>query len=553
MPSMLQTVAEAKAAAAREDWETASRLWAEVVEQNDLHPDFWAHLARSQLEAGAVQDAIASARRAMELGAAYPNDIDGFPADHAAFIARCHARLGNAEEALSWLERAIGMGFRDLDEIAGSDDLAGLQHDAQFQELTGQIETTGLSRDEGWRYDLRFLVREIERRAYDPFGLIDRAAFMRQVDRIERAIPELTDAELFCELSCLLKLLDDGHAYIHPPEHREDLRLALPVSFYLFKEGLFVITAAPGHDELLGSKVLAFDGTSTAAALEAVDQVITRDNERWVLEIAPYRLRELATLAALGVTSDPTKLELTVRDRKGRVRAVSLTGNVFPDAPIGRIFLPPDDWIVFSDTLPGPKPRYLQRLATPYWFEHLPEHRAVYVQFNTVRNNPDDPFTEFTERLFELIDREGVERLIIDVRWNKGGNTMLFRPLLHRIVGSRVINRPGGLYVIIGRRTFSAAQNFTSFIDYHTEAIFVGEPTGSRPVFIGESSEFALPWSQAKVNVSDLHWAGTWPGDQRVWIAPHLSTPPTFASYRENRDPAMEAVLSAIVEGDTGS
>jgi hypothetical protein len=32
--------------------------------------------------------------------------------------------------------------------------------------------------------------------------------------------------------------------------------------------------------------------------------------------------------------------------------------------------------------------------------------------------------------------------------------------------------------------------------------------------------------------------------DYRTWIAPHIYTPPTFAAYRENRDPAMEAILA---------
>jgi hypothetical protein len=32
--------------------------------------------------------------------------------------------------------------------------------------------------------------------------------------------------------------------------------------------------------------------------------------------------------------------------------------------------------------------------------------------------------------------------------------------------------------------------------------------------------------------------------DYRTWIAPQIYTPPTFAAFRANRDPAMEAILS---------
>ena len=47
---------------------------------------------------------------------------------------------------------------------------------------------------------------------------------------------------------------------------------------------------------------------------------------------------------------------------------------------------------------------------------------------------------------------------------------------------------PGHLFVIIGRRTFSAAQNTVNMIEKNTNATFVGEPTGSRPNFVGEST-----------------------------------------------------------------
>jgi hypothetical protein len=135
--------------------------------------------------------------------------------------------------------------------------------------------------------------------------------------------------------------------------------------------------------------------------------------------------------------------------------------------------------------------------------------------------------------------------LVIDLRWNGGGNTFLAQPLLHHLIGCARIRRRGGLFVIIGRGTFSAAQNTATAIQRETEAVFVGEPTGSRPNFTGETSTFELPYSKTIANVSDLYWQTSWPVDYRPWIAPDLYAPPTFAAYRQNRDPAMEAILAS--------
>ena len=62
------------------------------------------------------------------------------------------------------------------------------------------------------------------------------------------------------------------------------------------------------------------------------------------------------------------------------------------------------------------------------------------------------------------------------------------------------VDRDGHLFVLIGRRTFSAAMNCASLLELHSKATFVGEPTGSRPNFVGESTYFTLPCTRYRVS-----------------------------------------------------
>jgi hypothetical protein len=130
------------------------------------------------------------------------------------------------------------------------------------------------------------------------------------------------------------------------------------------------------------------------------------------------------------------------------------------------------------------------------------------------------------------------------MRWNPGGDTTITPPLIRGLIRSDKINVRGKLFVIIGRRTYSAAQNVATFIERETNAIFVGEPTNSSPNFIGEDNAFELPYSKIMANASDYYWQISWPFDHRTWIAPLLYVPPAFEDYRTNRDSAMEAILS---------
>ncbi len=183
-------------------------------------------------------------------------------------------------------------------------------------------------------------------------------------------------------------------------------------------------------------------------------------------------------------------------------------------------------------------------MGTNYWFEYLPAHKTVYCQFNTVRNEQKESLAAFAARLFKFSHENAVEKLVIDLRWNNGGNTALLPPLVQGLVRNEQLNQRGKLFVVIGRRVFSAGQNATTFVERHTNAIFVGEPTGSSPNFVGEEDSFVLPYSKIAVNVSDLLWASAYPQDKRTWIAPQIYLPPTFAAFRTNRDVALETILA---------
>lgn len=204
----------------------------------------------------------------------------------------------------------------------------------------------------------------------------------------------------------------------------------------------------------------------------------------------------------------------------------------------------PANWKTFHQTLSGQTPLYLKDVYRPYWFEYLPESKTVYFQFNRVMNDEKEPFDKFGERLFTFINESEVQKLVIDMRHNNGGNSLLLPPLINALISTRKINQRGKLFVIIGRKTFSAAQNAATWIERNTNAIFVGEPTGSSPNFVGEENAFELPYSKLMANVSDLYWQSSLPEDKRAWIAPLLYAPPTFDDYRNQRDAAMLAIMS---------
>lgn len=549
MSSQLDLVARAEAHSRSERWLEAAASWQAVLDLNPVNGAYWDRLAQAQFSMGDYASALTAYQEAMVLGVwpvrgPEPVPLTSiFPGEISYRIACCHALLGDHEQALTALTQAAQLHLRDLDRAAKDEHLASLHDDPRFRDLVGISDGGRLSRVDGWRADLRTLRQEIKRRT--PFRHVVDDNFDTVADALDRAIPDLDDVQVAVGMWRLLRRLGDGHAYIDSDQAYPEWERCLPVWFYLFAEGLFIPEVDPRYQHLLGAQILALDGRPVPDVIAALDPLLTRDNNYGPAADAPVWMRQPVFLHAVGAADNPHQVILTTRLRDGSVTHVTVAAES-SDPPRSWPRRCPPHSMRLTDTLPGPVPAYLRDVDNPYWFEHLPAENLFYFQFNGIGDQPDEPLTAFYERMFTAIDNQDATALVIDLRWNGGGNTFLAPPLVHHIIRRERINRNGALFVITGRNTFSAAQNTATFLDRHTNAVFVGEPTGSSPNFVGETVPFRLPHSGLQANVSDLYWQTSWPLDHRTAIAPDIYTPPTFAAFSTNRDTAMDAILGHL-------
>jgi hypothetical protein len=545
MSDFMTLVARAEARTGDKDWTSAAVLWADVTAANPVNGDYWARLGEARFGTQDYAGARQAYEKVMRLGVretflAADDAPPLTPGEIAYRIACCEAAAGDRERAVAALRAALDRGMRDPARVGTEEHWQELRTDQRIRDMTGIIDTSSMSRDDGWRYDLAFLAREIKRLAYAPFAIQPEADFDRAVAELDGSIPDLTDTQIVVGMMKLVRHLDDGHASVNWPEGSAELSRMLPVDMFMFPEGLHVIGAAPGCEHLLGAQVDTIGGLAIDEVMAALDPVMTRDNEHWLTLKFPRLVRQAAVLEGLGI--DHT---LTVRLPGGATDEVRLEATP-TDFHWDRY---PPGWTALADTVTAdgtttvPRPLHLRNRELPFWFEYLPGDDLVYFQFNAVRDHPAEKFAAFCDRLFGFIEDRGAVRLVIDMRWNGGGNTLLTQHLLHHLIASRRLTRRGALFVIIGRLTFSAAQNTVTAIERETSAIFVGEPTGSRPNFIGERIDFELPYSKVRANAADLFWQTSWPTDHRAWTAPDIYAPPTFEAYRRNQDPALDAIL----------
>ena len=380
--------------------------------------------------------------------------------------------------------------------------------------------------------DVGVLLDGVERIHPDPWHDVSEADFRAAAGDFATRYAELQPDERLVELMRLLALLGerDGHSGIFPldPEHEGELTL-LPVRLYEFADGLFVVDAIDRPD-LIGARVEAIGGVPVNEVRALVEPLVPRDNESSLAARLPQYLLVAEVLHGLGVTVSADEAELELISPGGERGSVLLEpvpastySAAFPD-----LFHP-----LVPQGLPSrPEPPYLARRLEERWLSTLDGGRVVYVAYNVTLGSTAD----FADELRRQARRPTVERVVLDLRHNPGGNNTTYGPLLEELVAVE------DLVVLVGRTTFSAAANLLAELEERADPILVGEPSGGSPNLYGDTVAVALPDSGWSAQIAAVHWAPAGE-DPRLAFEPDVPVELTSGDFFAGRDPVLSAAL----------
>jgi len=276
-----------------------------------------------------------------------------------------------------------------------------------------------------------------------------------------------------------------------------------------------------------------------------VKTMIGCDNDQGARYWAQYLLAMPEVLHALGITRALEDVPMTLVTGHGDENVVlhSFAPVEIMAGDTVTLFARREGWIDVRDRSGRPDPLWLRGMGDAFHFEHA--GNLLYVAINRVGNKKDETLARFAQRLRDEIAATKPQRVAIDLRLNRGGNGTLIVPLIRALIRSESIDRKRRLFAIIGPATFSAAQMFADALEEYTNVTFVGEPTGSKGNAYGDSRKIVLPNSGITVRASIYYWQNWHPMDRRDATIPQIPAPLTFDAYRNNIDPALEAIERA--------
>ena len=412
------------------------------------------------------------------------------------------------------------------------------QHPTTPKNVSSPVKLTAAD----WQSDLKFLQQTVHKDYSFLFKKIKAEEFDAAVEKLYKAIPSMNEHEVLAGFATIISLFKYGHTNIGWRESPIKSHVA-PVNFYWFSDGIYAEGGDKKYEMIVGAKLLKVEGVPVEKVLAAVKPLVPAENDQYFKAYGLDFLTIPEALYALKVSKD-LKATLTYtfeKDGKSFEQTITTVDAFRLPRQYGFV-KPGDDWISAREQ--SVTPNYLKNLDNIYYYEYLPASKTVYVRQSQVQDDKTEAIPAFYKKVFDFIEKNDVERLVLDVRLNGGGNNYKNKPVVAGIIESKKINQPGKLFVIIGRRTFSACQNLVNELQNYTNAVFVGEPTAENINFYGDTRRVDLPKSKLPVFLSFAWWQDKPQWENDDWLAPQISVEMSFADYKSNRDPVLDACLN---------
>jgi len=400
--------------------------------------------------------------------------------------------------------------------------------------LHGLAAQSGNSID--WKYEIDLLASELAERHPDLFFRTDSAWFNNEMSEVAGETAGKSLFQVAVRLQQVVAALGDAQTQINY-HYLVDKSLILPIECYWFEDGMYLLETDRMYEGLLGKKLIAVNDVPIQVVIDSLSTLLVRDNDSVLKYNIPRMLPWFQLLDYFGFAG-ANRVSLTVENRNGEEERYSIEMPV----ELG------EKLRVMPETLP-----LGWQDQNTYFRDHYFESEKLYfIQYNRCwsREVEEDfgsgasalfmpSFKEFEKKVFPVLKKKEIDKLVFDLRFNRGGNAAQGTEFITKIC-NLLSKKNTEIFVLIGRTTFSSAVINTVDLMECGKVVLVGEGTSGRPNHFGEVKRFVLPESKLIVSYSTTYFS-LLEGDPPC-IEPDLPAPMDYDQYLHGIDPAMVAV-----------
>lgn len=455
------------------------------------------------------------------------------------------------------VELRVSSGEVFLEGSLSGDGISGVAHvnhaERDFHMEREPELPAATTRTERWQQDLDFTARKLLR--FDrSFDAESRGEFQRAISQLRNSAGSLNDDRIIVGLAKAVALAHNAHTRLYLLRNRTDLR-RYPVRVWWFGDHLHVVRASNELADIVGCEVMQMAGVPVRELLARVTPMYSGSGG-WAHYMSTYTMTSPEVLHGLGILREAGEVSVRLAcNGKRKIARLSPLPLVRSTQPVEswQDLAPPHAETATPARVPLSRdPRYLRHPDANYWFESLPDGATLYFQFTRSAEDAKNPLRGFEERLWREIESKPLRAVIVDLRFNTGGNLEVGRALLDQLMAK---TRDVPLYVIEGGTTFSAGLYHVAQLKHGAKVTLVGEAPGDKLDFWSEGGNFKLPNSGLTVHFAnaehcysmgrahDNSCLTNMPVDT---VVPDLKAPLTFGEYAAGIDPALTAIRNDL-------
>lgn len=383
-----------------------------------------------------------------------------------------------------------------------------------------------------------YLEKELPEKHCNFFAVHDRNEFSAGIDAIKAESANLTDFSVALKTQQLIAKFGDSHTmlYFMP---LFDSKQMLPLGLLWMSDGLYILQTTSENKELLGCRLTAINNVPILTVIDSISTMFTVDNRAVLKAQTPFFIPSVQILEFFGFVKDK-QITLGLKTPKNQdiiyniKPAIINNENAVSFKPDSLTFCFENRNAFFIDSYRS-EDRIYYLLYNKCWSKEIESEYG-----NKDRAEAMPSFKTFEEKVFNVLKNESVDKIIFDMRYNGGGNSLQGTAFVEKLAAFLETNPHIKMYVVLGRNTFSSA--ILNAMDFKrlTNAVFVGEETSGKPNHFGEVRSLELPSSKLKVGYSTKYFKRT---DEDVnTLTPDILLEASFSDFSKGIDPVYEWV-----------
>lgn len=380
------------------------------------------------------------------------------------------------------------------------------------------------TRDRYWQQDVAYLAAQLPRVHVDGLtGGATRERWDAAAARLEANVPRLTNGQIITGLARIVALLHDDETLVDPPPDP-----SYPLETQWIGAGLYLIVVPAADKDLLGGRIVAVDGHPVTDVLAEIRATVDYEDPRLALGMESQLMESPSWLSYLGLVSSIRSATFTVRLPSGRVVSADIESYGAHGALAAR-----------PRTVTVPLPFYRQRSNQPYWMAVLAAQDAVYLKYNQCLDN--DGFQQLAARALALLSAHPAWRLIVDLRFNYGGDSSPVQTVARWISTDPALDRTGRIIGLIDGNVYSSASLDAHILQSQDGAILIGQPTAEQHDTYGDDSgSLRLPHFGVTVQYTTAVVNDT----RALYGVPDIAVTPTLDDWLTGTDPVLATALA---------